>query len=112
MLGLTSEIFYEACLTGRNSRNINRNVYEKLIALDDFLTFKKIMVKRNAELELETFRAYRSVGPGDTSVFGADDEEEYEASLKIPSSLHSKESDSSFRDDLDTSMVSTEEEVN
>ena len=87
-------------------------MYEKLIALDDFLTFKKIMVKRNTELELETIRAYRSIGPGDTSVFGADDEEEYESSLKNPSSPPlEKYNLSTFRDDLDTSMLSTEEEV-
>ena len=28
-------------------------VYEQITAMDDFLTFKKLMVKRNMELELE-----------------------------------------------------------
>eukprot|EP00607_Mallomonas_marina_P000607 CAMPEP_0182428836 /NCGR_PEP_ID=MMETSP1167-20130531/23985_1 /TAXON_ID=2988 /ORGANISM="Mallomonas Sp, Strain CCMP3275" /LENGTH=553 /DNA_ID=CAMNT_0024611981 /DNA_START=86 /DNA_END=1747 /DNA_ORIENTATION=- len=81
-LGVTPEIFYQACVDGRNSRNVNKTVYDKIIAMDDFLTFKKIMVKRNTELELETIRAYRRIAPGDMNVFGADDEEEFEAALR------------------------------
>lgn len=31
----------------------------RLVAIDDFQTFKKIMVKRNVELQLEALRSFR-----------------------------------------------------
>jgi hypothetical protein len=60
-LGITPEFFFEACSAGRNSRDINRVVYDRMIAMDDFLTFKKIMVKRNMELQLETIRSMKAL---------------------------------------------------
>jgi hypothetical protein len=59
-LDVSNEVFYEALEKGRNARDVNRAVFEKLLALDDFLTFKKIMVKRNVELQLESIQCYRS----------------------------------------------------
>lgn len=56
-LGVGPELFFEACQRGRNSRDINRTVYDRMIAMDDFLTFKKIMVKRNMELQLEAMQS-------------------------------------------------------
>ena len=58
-LGVTPELFYEACAKGRNARDINRTVYDRMIAMDDFQTFKKIMVKRNTELQLEAIRSMK-----------------------------------------------------
>ena len=60
-LGITSELFYESCEKGRNGRDINRSVFERLVAMDDFLTFKKIMIKRNLELQLEAFRTFVNI---------------------------------------------------
>ena len=45
-----------------NARDENRDVFEKLIAVDDFLTFKKLMIKRNVELELEVVSAMKNAG--------------------------------------------------
>ena len=59
-LGVTPELFYEACAKGRNSRDVNRTVYDRMIAMDDFQTFKKIMVKRNMELQMEAPAIYTS----------------------------------------------------
>ena len=56
-LGVTMDVFYESCVKGRNGRDVNRTVFEKLVAMEDFSTFKKIMVKRNMELQLEAFRS-------------------------------------------------------
>lgn len=62
-LGITVELFYESCEKGRHNRDINRAVFERMVAMDDFLTFKKIMVKRNLELQLEAFRSYTYTAP-------------------------------------------------
>lgn len=59
-LDVSNDVFYQALEKGRNARDVNRAVFEKLLALDDFLTFKKIMVKRNVELQLESIQCYRS----------------------------------------------------
>lgn len=66
-LDVSTDIFYEALVKGRNSRDINRMVYEKLLAMEDFMHFKKIMVKRNIELQLEAMRGYQNMvnRPGD-----------------------------------------------
>lgn len=56
-LGVTMEVFYESCVKGRNDRDVNRTVFEKLVAMEDFSTFKKIMVKRNMEIQIEAFRS-------------------------------------------------------
>lgn len=57
-LGITTEMFYDSCEKGRNGRDVNQAVFERMLAMDDFLTFKKIMVKRNMELQLESFKAF------------------------------------------------------
>ena len=58
-LGVGPELFFEACLKGRNARDINKTVYERMVAMDDFQTFKKIMVKRNMELQMEAIRSMK-----------------------------------------------------
>lgn len=58
--GISTEIFYDALAQGRNARDINKAVFEKLLAMEDFVTFKKIMVKRNVELQLEAIKCYRT----------------------------------------------------
>ena len=91
--GITSDMFLEALENGRNARDVNRAVYERMMAMEDFETFKKLMVKRNMELQLETIRAYSVVkgtpsrcrtGKGESK--GGDDydveEKEYEAALE------------------------------
>mmetsp|Transcript_27387 Transcript_27387/g.51188 ORF Transcript_27387/g.51188 Transcript_27387/m.51188 type:complete len:360 (+) Transcript_27387:110-1189(+) len=58
-LDVTPDVFYEACQTSRNNRDINKRVFEKLLAMEDFTVFKKIMVKRNTELQFEAMQAYK-----------------------------------------------------
>ena len=52
-LNVTPEAFAEACERARYASRHNKAVFEQLMAMEDFLTFKKLMVKRNMELELE-----------------------------------------------------------
>jgi hypothetical protein len=64
-LGITSEMFFDSCELGRNSRDINKQVFERMIAMEDFETFKKLMTKRNIELQLEAIRGCDSPNSGD-----------------------------------------------
>lgn len=59
-VGISSELFYDACEKGRNSRDINKIVFDRMIAMEDFQTFKKLMVKRNTELQIEALQSIRS----------------------------------------------------
>ena len=48
-LGVTQEIFMEAC--GKAESNpIHKKIVDQIIAVDNFVAFKKLMCKRNAEL--------------------------------------------------------------
>lgn len=58
-LGITTELFLESCDKARNGRDINVNVFERLMAMEDFQTFKKLMTKRNIELQLESIRSFK-----------------------------------------------------
>jgi hypothetical protein len=51
-VGITVAMFYESCEKGRGARDINRAVFDKMTAMEDFSTFKRIMVKRNMELQM------------------------------------------------------------
>lgn len=62
-LGITNEMFVDSCEKARHARDINMKVFERLTAMDDFQTFKKIMAKRNTELQLEAIQSFKS-GPG------------------------------------------------
>jgi succinate dehydrogenase flavin-adding protein (antitoxin of CptAB toxin-antitoxin module) len=58
-LDITTDHFYEACQSSRSTRDINRAVFEKMLAMEDFTVFKKIMVKRNMELQYEAMQSYK-----------------------------------------------------
>lgn len=86
-LGISTDLFLESCEKARNGRDINTTVYERLTAMDDFQTFKKIMAKRNTELQLESMRSIKVNTPFPTtakkSLFSSTrqegkDHEEYE----------------------------------
>lgn len=62
-LGITNELFLESCEKAREGRDINATVFERLTAMDDFQTFKKIMAKRNAELQVEAMRSFKANTP-------------------------------------------------
>jgi hypothetical protein len=58
-VGITNEQFLESCEKARSGRDINATVFERLVAMDDFQTFKKIMTKRNTELQLEAIKSFQ-----------------------------------------------------
>ena len=86
-LGITTELFFESCDNGRNNRDINKQVFERMIAMEDFETFKKLMTKRNMELQLETIRLYNTARSSRKVLRNFGDEEQevahaFEASLR------------------------------
>lgn len=105
-LGVSAELFASACETGRDRRGANRYVcvaappsrrrrrrltpcltppthrYEQIVALDDFLTFKKMMVKRNVELEYE---AVRELQQANVPISAPTSEAEAEAMFQVRS---------------------------
>ena len=58
-VSVTPEMFVKACEVGRNQRDVNKIVWDQISAIDDFMTFKKLMARRNVELEREAIDAFR-----------------------------------------------------
>lgn len=58
VVGITTELFLESCEKARSGRDINTTVFERLMAMEDFNTFKKLMTKRNIELQMESIRSF------------------------------------------------------
>ena len=85
-LGVTEKAFFEACQQAQSSRSINQGVILQLQAMDDFLTFKKLMVKRNVSLQLESMQAVQSAGrkegEGKKQTEDDDDDEDLEEALR------------------------------
>ncbi|KAG7395436.1 hypothetical protein PHYBOEH_003762 [Phytophthora boehmeriae] len=67
-MGLTGDDFASICEKQRDSERaagvsvadgVSADVVNQILAMDDFLSFKKLMVKRNLELELEAIKELR-----------------------------------------------------
>jgi hypothetical protein len=87
-VGIDDEVFAEACRHHRFSRDVNKSVYEQMTAMDDFLTFKKLMVRRNKELELEAVRALQHSNTAVSVPKSKEEaEEEFQAALKASHDL-------------------------
>ena len=65
-IGITTEMFFESCEKAGQTRDINRAVFERILAMDDFATFKRIMVKRNMELQLLAMQNFDDEGSNET----------------------------------------------
>ena len=59
-MGISMEAFAELCET-YSTTEVGKEVLEQILAVDDFVSFKKMMVKRNMELELESLRALQQL---------------------------------------------------
>ena len=82
-LGISSEMFMDACEKGRHGRDINTVVFERMMAMDDFMTFKKIMVKRNTELQLEALQSATATSLSDTAPISPEQEkEQYRSAMR------------------------------
>ena len=53
--GVTMDQFVTLC-TEHSSSEVGKEILEQILAVDDFVSFKQMMVKRNMELELESLK--------------------------------------------------------
>lgn len=87
-MGCTTEQFAQLCATC-GSTNVGREVVEQILAVDDFVSFKKMMVKRNMELELESLKALQALserlasGQGGTFPDDGSEEDSFERQLQV-----------------------------
>ena len=94
-MGCGAEEFAALCATF-GSTEAGREVLEQVLAVDDFVSFKKMMSKRNMELELESLKALQDLsekleGGGEADVPPPADEDDYEAQLQQALELSMKE---------------------
>ena len=95
-LGVTGEQFAAVCEAAAQQQ-VGMEVLEQILAVDDFVSFKKMMVKRNMELEYESLRGLQSlsdqVEAGAPTELPADPDEsdgEFEAEMKASASTHAR----------------------
>ena len=96
-LGVTGEQFAAVCEAAAQQQ-VGMEVLEQILAVDDFVSFKKMMVKRNMELELEAMKALQSLSARiaeEGSGSGGEQEEpgddDFEAQLQQALELSMKE---------------------
>ena len=54
-LGVTQELFLDACQKA-STNNLHKKIVDQITAVDNFVAFKKLMVKRNTELNEQAIR--------------------------------------------------------
>lgn len=87
-IGLSAEDFVAVCEAAPAGSQLHTAIFEQILAVDDFLTFKTLMVRRNAELELEAVKqlaqnlAVVGRAPPVASALAAEQEEAAEARAK------------------------------
>lgn len=59
-LGVTNEQFVEACERAEQNP-IHKKIVDQIMAVDNFLAFKKLMVKRNQELNKQAMELYEKM---------------------------------------------------
>jgi hypothetical protein len=57
-IGLSAEDFMSVVMAAGPNTELRRVVTEQVLAVDDFITFKKLMARRNAELNLEVLQSH------------------------------------------------------
>ena len=59
-MGCSLDQFAQLC-ESYGSTDVGKEVLEQILAVDDFISFKKMMAKRNMELEYESLRGLQSL---------------------------------------------------
>lgn len=54
-LGVSQEVFLEACEKAA-ANSLHKKIVDQITAVDNFVAFKKLMVKRNTELNEQAMR--------------------------------------------------------
>ena len=59
-LSVTPEEFFQL-MQSYGTSDVGKEVFEQILAVDDFVSFKQMMVKRNMELELDSMNALQNL---------------------------------------------------
>eukprot|EP01060_Flectonema_neradi_P039438 TRINITY_DN867_c5_g1_i1.p1 TRINITY_DN867_c5_g1~~TRINITY_DN867_c5_g1_i1.p1 ORF type:complete len:434 (+),score=128.06 TRINITY_DN867_c5_g1_i1:68-1303(+) len=81
-LGIGQDVFLEVVGSKDLNEDLDSLVREYLLSMDDFLTFRKMMEKRNIEIELETMQALDSAGDDELEMALAASAQAHELSAK------------------------------
>ena len=84
-MGKTMEAFVKLCAEFATT-DVGKDVLEQILAVDDYSSFKQMMVKRNMELELESMRQLQvlseQVKAGEVATEEVDEDASFEAQLQ------------------------------
>ena len=83
-IGISVSDFAEVCERCSRRNELSHEIVNQILSMDDFLIFKKLMIKRNLELELEAIQAFRETEE-------EDDLDDLEAQLMELSILYKQE---------------------
>ena len=81
-LGIGQEVFLEVVGSKDLNEDLDSLVREYLLSMDDFLTFRKMMEKRNIEIELETMQALDTTNEDEMDIAIAQSTQAHELSAK------------------------------
>eukprot|EP00741_Cyanophora_paradoxa_P023252 tig00000254_g22459.t1 len=91
-LGINAEQFVEVVVKSK-SKEISGLVFNQILSVEDFISFKKMMAKRNMELELEVLRQLKGAGPADAAQGepADDDERQLREALRLSKETFAQE---------------------
>ena len=69
-LGVSDEQFVEACQKAEQNP-IHKKIVDQIMAVDNFLAFKKLMVKRNQELNKQAIEMFEKLAQKNAATAGA-----------------------------------------
>mmetsp|Transcript_117179 Transcript_117179/g.251952 ORF Transcript_117179/g.251952 Transcript_117179/m.251952 type:complete len:273 (-) Transcript_117179:73-891(-) len=61
-LNVTEQDFLDACTLQTQGGNRDMSIFDQILSVDNFIAFKKLMVKKNKELYLEAYKILESEG--------------------------------------------------
>lgn len=80
-MGVSQSQFFQTLAKNPHAKR-SKQILEQLLVIDDFLSFKKMMGKRNAELEAEVLNMIKNYADPPSPICGADDDYDYELQLE------------------------------
>jgi len=110
--GVTMDQFVTLC-TEHSSSEVGKEILEQILAVDDFVSFKQMMVKRNMELELESLKELQVLS--DKLEDGVDlphtEDDDFEAELQAALELSVKEAKAAgISTDVDMAEIHRQQE--
>ncbi|CAG9334924.1 CFAP36_2 [Blepharisma stoltei] len=113
-IGVTANLLLKVCEKGLKNR-MHHRIFEQILACDNFLSFKKLMIKRNKELEVEAMEMLQKEGFATEQEFNEvkaeSDEAEIEAAVALSIALEEerKQREREEQEELERAIRESEE---